>query len=55
MVFILFFPSYYGEMIVTSCGYLYIIFSLMRGLGANFRFLDAIYFECSVTRFVFLI
>ena len=36
VVFFFFFTSYYGAMIVTRCGYLYIIFSLMLGLGDNF-------------------
>ena len=34
--FSFFFTSYYGAMIITSCGYLYIIFSLMLSLEANF-------------------
>ena len=33
--FFFFFTSYYGAMIVTSCGCLYIIFSSMLSLGTN--------------------
>ena len=34
--YLTFFTSYYGTMIFNSCGYLYIIFTLMLGLGAIF-------------------
>ena len=36
VLIIFFFTSYYGAVIATCCGFHYIIYSLLVGLGANF-------------------